>query len=275
MPWLSLRLEVERNCADALGDALIEAGAQSVAVEWPDNPINVLSALFTEQADADAALAAAARSSGVQIHARLGTRRVADEDWVRSSQAQFTPFRIGCLWIGASWHDAPADAAAIVRIDPGLAFGTGSHPSTRLVLAFLERFVRGGERVLDYGCGSGILAIAAAKLGAGPIDAVDIDPQAVEVTVSNARANDVALRASLPEALQADRYDLVVANILALPLIELAPVLSTRVAGGGRLALSGILDSQAEEVRAAYAPAFDMAIDEREEGWALVHGVRR
>lgn len=275
MPWLSLRVEVERASADALGDALIEAGAQSIAVEWPDRPTNVVVALFAEQADPDRALKAASQASGVQILARLGVERVADEDWVRSSQAQFEPFRAGRLWIGANWHTAPADAAAIVRIDPGMAFGTGSHPTTRLVLAFLERFVRGGERVLDYGCGSGILAIAAAKLGSGPIEAVDIDAQAVDVTRANARANGVELRASLPEALMRDRYDLVVANILAQPLIDLVPELSARTRKGGLLALSGILDWQAEEVRAAYSALFDMAIGECEDGWALVHGVRR
>jgi ribosomal protein L11 methyltransferase len=275
MAWLALRVEVERGAADTLSDALLEAGAQSVAVEWPERPITVVNALFAEQADPDHALSAATEATGLQIRARLGIERVADEDWVRSSQAQFAPYRVGRLWIGATWHEAPGDASAVVRIDPGLAFGTGSHPTTRLVLGFLERFVREGERVLDYGCGSGILALAAAKLGAGPIEAVDNDPQAVEVTRANARANAVALRPSLPEALEPGSYDLVVANILALPLIELAPALSARTRRGGRLALSGILDSQADEVGAAYASAFEVTISEREEGWALVQGVRR
>jgi ribosomal protein L11 methyltransferase len=268
-------VEVARASADALSDALIEAGAQSVSVEWPERPTNVVNALFAEQANPEQALDAAIAASGVQVEARLGVGRVADEDWVRSSQAQFSPFRVGRLWIGATWHTPPVDAAAIVRIDPGMAFGTGSHPSTRLVLGFIERFVRGGERVLDYGCGSGILAIAAAKLGSGPVDAVDVDPQAVEVTRANAAANQVELWTSLPEALEPGRYDLVVANILAQPLILLAPELSARTREGGRLALSGILDSQAEEVRSAYAVTFDMGVGEREEGWALVHGVRR
>jgi ribosomal protein L11 methyltransferase len=275
MPWLSLRVEVESGAADALSDALIEAGAQSVAVEGPGRATNVLNALFGEQADPDQALASATRATGLQIRARLGIERVADQDWVRSSQAQFSPFRVGRLWIGATWHTAPPDASAIVRIDPGLAFGTGSHPTTRLVLGFLESCLRGGERVLDYGCGSGILALSAAKLGAGAVDAVDIDSQAVEVSLANARANHVTLRASLPEALASGRYDLVVANILAQPLVELAPELSAHTRAGGRVALSGILASQAEEVRTAYARAFDMTIGEHEEGWALVHGVRR
>jgi ribosomal protein L11 methyltransferase len=275
MAWVALSVEVEREWADALGDALIEAGAHSVSVEWPEKPANVLKALFAEHADPDRALRAAVEASGAHIRARIGVERIADEDWVRASQAQFAPFRVGRLWIGASWHAAPNDATAQVRIDPGLAFGTGSHPTTRLVLGFLERFVQGGERVLDYGCGSGILAIAAAKLGAGPIDAVDIDPQAVEVTRGNARANGVTLAASLPEKLPPGRYDLVVANILAQPLIELAPSLAMRIRPSGRIALAGILDAQADEVCAAYASTCDTTVAQREDGWALVQGVRR
>lgn len=279
MPWLSLRVEVDRHAADALSDALLEAGAQSVALEHPDVAQDaaqtVVSVLFAEHEDASGVLATAAQASGARILARSDVALIDDEDWVRLSQAQFSPFRMGRLWIGATWHTPPRDAPAIVRIDPGLAFGTGSHATTRLVLAFLERVVRGGESVLDYGCGSGILAIAAAKLGVGAIDAVDIDPQAVEVTRANARANAVELRASLPEALLPGSYDLVVANILAQPLIDLAAPLAARTRKGGLIALAGILESQAEEVRAAYAAAFDMAIGEREEGWALVHGVRR
>ena len=275
MPWAALSVEVDQEWADALSDALMEAGAHSVAVEWPDSPANVVKALFDEQADAEAALRMAVAASGARIRARIGVERVADEDWVRASQAQFAPFRAGRLWVGAGWHAAPSDASAIVRIDPGMAFGTGSHPTTRLVLRFLEQNVRGGERLLDYGCGSGILAIAAAKLGAGTIDAVDIDPRSVEVTRANASANAVALTASRPEDLASGRYDLVVANILAQPLIDLAPLLADRTRGNGRIALAGILESQAQEVRAAYASTCAMTIGECEEGWALVHGVRQ
>ena len=275
MPWLSLRVEVERQAADALSDALLEAGAQSVALEYPEAARTVVSVLFAEQEDTSRALAAAAQASGTQILAQSAPARIDDEDWVRLSQAQFSPFRMGRLWIGATWHTPPTDVPAIVRIDPGLAFGTGSHVSTRLVLRFLEDVVRGGESVLDYGCGSGILAIAAAKLGAATLDAVDIDAQAVEVARLNARANGVKLRAMLPEGLGAGRYDLVVANILAQPLIDLASDLTARTRPGGRIALAGVLASQAEEVGAAYSPAFDMTIGYREEGWALVQGVRR
>jgi ribosomal protein L11 methyltransferase len=159
-----------------------------------------------------------------------------------------------------------------VSIDPGLAFGTGTHPSTKLVLAYLERTIRGGERVLDYGCGSGILAIAAAKLGAAHVDGVDVDPQAVETAAANASANGVALNATLPDALAAAEYDLVVSNILAQPLIVLAPLLAAR---GRRIALSGILEQQADEVMHAYRPWYDIELAANEEPWVLLAGARR
>jgi ribosomal protein L11 methyltransferase len=200
---------------------------------------------------------------------------VADEDWVRRSQAQFAPVSIGeRLWVGPGWEAAPRGNATIVRIDPGLAFGTGSHPTTRLVLAFVEQRVRGGESILDYGCGSGILAIAAAKLGASRVDAVDSDPEAVRSTAANAEANRVTVQACLPEELPPDRYDLVVSNILAQPLIVLAPLLGARVLRGGRLALSGILESQAAEVVRAYSSLLDCRVAGVDEGWALVEGMR-
>ena len=274
MPWLSLRVEVERSKADALSDALLEAGAQSVSIDAPDAPRPALVALFASDARPEDALFTACTATGIPVALPTVTH-LEDEDWVRKSQAQFTPVRVGRLWVGASWHEAPSDAPARVRIDPGLAFGTGSHPSTRLVLSFLERTVQGGERVLDYGCGSGILAIAAAKLGAARVEGVDVDRQSVEVTLANAQANGVEMQACMPGALQSGRYDLVVANILAQPLIELAPELCARTRSGGRLALAGVLDLQAEEVRAAYAPNFDMGVHEREGDWVLLEGLRR
>jgi ribosomal protein L11 methyltransferase len=274
MPLLALQVRVPQEAADALSDALLEQGAQSVSIEALDDPDAVLSAIFTGSADPVRALEEALAHCGARTAGRCTVRAIEDQDWVRRSQAHFAPVRMGRLWIGASWHVAPADCVC-VRLDPGLAFGTGSHASTRLVLAYLDRVVRGGEAVLDYGCGSGILAIAAAKLGAARIDAVDNDPIALEIARGNARGNAVELRAFAPEAQPPDRYDLVVANILARPLIELAPRLAGHAQRGAAIALSGLLASQAEDVQRAYATTFDMGITAREADWVLLSGVRR
>jgi ribosomal protein L11 methyltransferase len=271
----SLRLEVDPAAADALSDALLEAGAQSVSIETPDERRARLSALFGEGSDPESALRHALERCGQPPGLAFTVHALADEDWVRRSQSQFTPLELDRLWIGASWHEPPADARQLVRIDPGLAFGTGSHPTTRLVLRFLERTLRGGERVLDYGCGSGVLAITAAKLGASRVAAVDIDPQAIAVTRENSRTNAVAVDVSLPEALAPARYDVIVANILAQPLIDLAPALMARAAAGARLALAGILESQTEDVARSYARGFELGAVECEEGWTLLAGVRR
>ena len=273
MPLLALRVEVAHETVDTLSDALLEQGAQSVSIEGLEEPAAVLSAIFAGDADPQLALEQALASCAVRS-GHYTVRAIEDEDWVRRSQAQFAPVRIGRLWIGASWHAGPAQCAC-VRLDPGRAFGTGSHASTRLVLAYLERLVRGGEKVLDYGCGSGILGIAAAKLGAADVDAVDNDPVALAVARDNARANGVKLRALAPEALARDRYDLVVANILARPLIELAPRLAAHARREAEIALSGILASQAEEVRQAYAEMFDIDVTAREDEWVLLSGARR
>jgi ribosomal protein L11 methyltransferase len=269
MPWVSITLEVEPAAGDALGDALLEGGAQSVSQEGCS-----LSFLLRPQDDAAALVAKACADAGMPPP-RFTTQLVEDRDWVRATQAQFAPLEVGRrLWIGASWHTAPA-SRAIVRVDPGLAFGTGSHPSTRLVLQYLEQQIHGGEHVLDYGCGSGILAIAAARLGASRVEAVDIDPQAVETTIANARVNQVAVTAALPDMLATTRYDMVVSNILSQTLIVLEPVLAARTAAAGRIALSGILESQAAEVCAAYARHFDIAVGGGDEGWALIAGRRK
>jgi len=278
--WLSITLELDPLQAEALSEALIEAGAQSVALDPIGDradPCTRLTVLAAAGADPAELVSAAAHSAALAAPA-FRVARLDDEDWVRRSQAQFGPLQVSAaLWIVPSWHAAPAAAAAatVVRLDPGLAFGTGSHASTRLALRFLERSVRAGDRVLDYGCGSGILAIVAAKLGAGEIAAVDIDPQALEAAASNARQNGVALQASAPDALAAGAYDLIVANILAGPLIALAPLLAARTRAGGQIALSGILDEQAGSVAAAYAPDFETRVGASEEGWALVEGRRR
>jgi ribosomal protein L11 methyltransferase len=266
MPWLTLTLRLERAAAEAFSDALLEAGAQSVWLE-----AGQVCAILEPRQDPQAVIGAAARAAGMQAP-RFSAHPLDDQDWVRASQAQFEPLEVGKrLWIGPSWRE-PARGRVAVRIDPGLAFGTGSHPTTKLILTYLEKDLKPGARVLDYGCGSGILAIAAAKLGAAQVDAVDLDPQALETTRANALANGVELNAALPDALPAADYDVVVSNILAQPLIVLAPLLAAR---GARLALSGILETQAGEVADAYRPRFDLQVTGRDDGWVLLSGSRK
>ncbi|HEX4928111.1 MAG TPA: 50S ribosomal protein L11 methyltransferase [Burkholderiales bacterium] len=274
MPWLAVSAEIEARWADAFSDALLEAGAQSTAIEGLEGPSLRVSALLSQDAKPAAVVGAAAAQCGLAAP-DFAVAPLADDDWVRRSQAQFAPLEVGRLWIGASWHKPPATAQRVVRLDPGLTFGTGSHPTTQLMLAYLEHEMRGGESVLDYGCGSGILAIAAAKLGASRVAAVDVDEQAVAATRENAARNRVAVTASLPDVRSAAVYDMVLSNILAQPLIVLAPLLVARTASGGRLALAGLLEAQAEEVRAAYRPAFDLAIAGRSDAWVLLAGRRQ
>ena len=274
MPWLALTVELEAAQAEAMSEALLEAGAASVSIEDPEAARSRLRALLEADADAAALLAAAAARAGCAVPP-FRTEAVADQDWVRATQAQFAPLCVaGRLWIVPTWHAAPQDGI-VLRLDPGLAFGTGSHPSTRLALAWLARTLAPGASVLDYGCGSGILAIAAAKLGAVRVDAVDVDPLALATTRDNARANGVALRALAPDELPPGDYDVVVANILSQPLIVLEPLLAARTRRGGRIALSGILEAQAAEVAAAYGAHFEPRAGAMEEGWALVEGRRR
>jgi ribosomal protein L11 methyltransferase len=295
VPWRALVVEVEAGRAEALADALLARGAASVAIEDADAGTAAEQAVFDEPGAAagawrrarlralvDPALeagdllraaAAAAALARVPPHA---LETVDDTDWVRASQAEFAPIRVTeRLWVVPTWHAAPDPAALNIVLDPGLAFGTGSHPTTRLCLRWLERHVTPGLSVLDYGTGSGILAIAACKLGAGTVVGVDIDPAAVGAARANAALNRVGAQfreAAMPVPLVAD---LVVANILANPLALLAPALAAHTRPGGRIALAGLLEPQGAAVAAAYAPWFDLAVFGAEDGWIALEGVRR
>jgi ribosomal protein L11 methyltransferase len=237
----------------------------------------LVNALYASEAEATAAatlLAASAPAGGASI---LAIAPVDDRDWVRLTQAQFGPQEVAPgFWIVPTWSDVPAAAEHVVRLDPGQAFGTGTHPTTRMCLRWIVANARQGRRwarVLDYGCGSGVLAIAAGLLGAADIDAVDIDATAVATARANALANGVALRSGLPEA-ASGTYGLVVANILATPLKLLAPVLFSLLAKDGDLVLSGILERQAGEMRKAYAPWLAMEVAAIDDGWVLMTGSR-
>jgi ribosomal protein L11 methyltransferase len=244
-----------------------------------------LTALFEQEAQAtEAAALLMAQDFADQLEI-LALREVADADWVRLTQSQFAPVEITPeFWIVPSWHEAPEQARQVIRLDPGLAFGTGTHPTTRMCLRWTARqapaLAAGWDRVLDYGCGSGILAIGAALHGARGIEAVDIDPSAVTATNDNAQANGVQLRAGLPDARDAQgalahgEYPLVLANILATPLKLLAPLLAGHVAAGGHLVLAGILERQADELKAAYAPWLTLDVSDQEDGWILMTAQR-
>ncbi len=285
---------------EAVGDALSdEFGALSVSIEDADADTAAEEALFGEPglpaprpgwrrstlrvlfADEPAATEAAtlllAQSWAEGVHLQA-LHEVPDEDWVRLTQSQFAPVEITpAFWIVPSWHEPPAAATRTIRLDPGLAFGTGTHPTTRMCLRWIadqpaERRA-GWSRVLDYGCGSGVLAIAAARFGARGIEAVDIDPAAVESTRTNAATNAVELRAGLPNV-AAGRYPLVLANILAAPLTLLAPLLCAHLDDGGDLVLAGVLERQAEALQAAYAPWLGLEVADRVDGWILLSGRR-
>jgi ribosomal protein L11 methyltransferase len=286
--WVSVTLETDAAHAEALSDALLAAGAISVSVEdalagtaletpqfgepgspttplWDDSRVV---ALFEPADDLVGRIAAAATEAGIAELPEIAMADVAEQDWVRLTQSQFDPIRISDrLWIVPSWHVAPDPQAINLELDPGLAFGTGSHPTTRLCLEWLEHKVAPGVSVLDYGCGSGILGIAALKLGAGDVLGVDIDPAALTAAADNAARNRVNLRLAHSGAPLTQTFDRVVANILTNPLMLLAPLLSSLRKPGGKLALSGVLETQADQVIAAYAPFLRLVVGATHEGW--------
>jgi len=305
--WSEIVFVVERDAVDAWSDALLEAGAASIQAEdadadsgdeaplfgEPGEPAPAsgwqrtrLAALVAADTDAPALLAHAAAICARAMPAEFELRAVPDQDWVQATQSQFAPIPVGRrLWITPSWHlpaghDAGAaappsvDGRHAIVLDPGLAFGTGSHPTTRLCLEWLDEHLRGGERVIDYGCGSGILAIAAARLGAASVCAIDIDPQALDSARRNAAVNAVTLDIRATGDPQPEPADIVVANILANPLRILAPLLCALVAPGGRLVLAGLLDRQAQEIAACY-PAIGLQAWRSLDGWTCLAGVRR
>ncbi|MEY3638114.1 MAG: Ribosomal protein methyltransferase [Pseudomonadota bacterium] len=227
-------------------------------------------ALFAKEEDAQEAAVLLAAQDFFESCQVLSISAVADQDWVRLTQSQFAPVEITPeFWIVPTWHEPPAQAREVIRLDPGLAFGTGTHPTTRMCLRWIATHSVKDQRVLDYGCGSGILAIGAAKFGAKHIDAVDIDEAAVTSTALNAQANQVGLNAGLPDLAQGT-YNTVLANILATPLKVLAPLLCSHVQAGGNLVLAGILERQEEELIQAYAPHLALKVADREDGWILM-----
>ena len=295
MPWLSVSIETDCSHAEALADALLDAGALSASIEDADagtpeetpqfgEPGSITTpgwersrviALLEAGTDAGALIAACAATAGLNDEPAFTQEEIAEQNWVQLTQSQFEPIRVSeRLWIVPSWHEAPDPAALVLVLDPGMAFGTGSHPTTRLCLEWLERIVTPGASILDYGCGSGILAIAAAKLGAGEVLGVDIDLQAVAAARNNAERNEVSARFDDSARQLTGQFDIVVANILANPLKALAPAITGHVRAGGCLALSGILVEQADELISIYAPYILLGIADSREGWVCLAGVK-
>lgn len=296
MPFLSATLIVDARCVEALSDAFMEQGAYSVditnaaagtaserplfaepgsapAINWP---VNRVVALFPEDTDVAVLVPEALQATKLPITTPFGIDRVDDQDWVRLTQSQFTPVQISPrLWVVPTWHEVVDPAAINIRLDPGLAFGTGTHPTTRLCLKWLDAHLKPGASVIDYGCGSGILAIAAMKLGAAKATGVDIDEQALDAACHNAQQNNTCVAFFAAEDELDVQADVVLANILAHPLTVLAPLLARLAKPGARIVLSGILAPQADEVDAVYRQWFDMAAREHDEEWVMLAGTRR
>ncbi|HZR03716.1 MAG TPA: 50S ribosomal protein L11 methyltransferase [Burkholderiales bacterium] len=295
MSWIQVSFELETEDPASFADALLESGALSVdltdaeagtaderplfgepgadALLWRKQKVR---ALFGEGCKAAERVERTLAELGLVAASAIAHEVISEQDWVRATQAQFAPVQVGeRLWIVPSWCEAPDPHAINLRIDPGLAFGTGSHPTTWQCLDWLQSNLRPAASVLDYGCGSGILALAAKKLGAGQVVAVDIDRAAVQATRANARINHVELAALLPDAVPDRQYDVVLANILSNPLKVLAPLLARFVAPNGWIVLGGILSSQADAVSNCYGDWFDMTPWSQKEGWVCSVGRRK
>jgi len=295
MAWLAVSFSVDAAGVETMSDVLLECGAIAVDVtdaaagtadehalfgepgepaigEWAASRV---SALF-EEGQNIASVIAALHAAGLDSAVVVDVKQVADQDWVRATQNQFQPVRVSSrLWVVPTWHAAPDPAAINLVIDPGLAFGTGTHATTRLCMKWLDTNLRGGESVLDYGCGSGILGIAALKLGAARATGVDIDPLALLAARHNAMQNQVHMAFVAAERDAPEPADIVLANILANPLTLLAPLLARLTRRGGHILLSGVLEHQAPEVEDAYRTAFDLAPLEHDDGWVLISGSKR
>ncbi len=296
MAWIAIQLTLETAAASAIADALLEAGAISVDIadahagtdrEQPiftevvdvDAPAwrsSRVAALFHEESDIAAALERARLAAHLHTVPPIHVSRVQDRDWVRQTQSQYAPIRISQrLWVVPSWRAVPDAGATTVILDPGVAFGTGSHATTRLCLEWLDEHIRPGCSLIDYGCGSGIIAIAAAKLGAGRVVGVDIDPLALTASRYNAEVNQVPISFVSAESALSESADVVIANILSSPLKVLAPLLAGLTRPGGSVVLSGILEAQADEVSHAYGEWFEVQSGCVREGWVRLEGVRR
>ena len=295
MAWGSLKIEAQDNTADLISDTLMALGALSAIIEdanaetVDEQPIfgepgdpppgiwqqNLVSALFDEDVDISATISALQTQTKLS-NLHYSTEIIQEQDWVRATQSQFDPIKItDNLWIVPTWHSAPKPDALNIVLDPGLAFGTGSHPTTHLCLAWLSQTVKPNQTVLDYGCGSGILAIAAKKLGAGKVVGVDIDEQAIQSSIYNAEQNQVVAEFFTAHQYQAESFDIVVANILSSALSVLAPALANACKPGGQIALSGILKEQALAVSAIYAEWFEMGPPQIMDAWVLLTGTKK
>ena len=295
MPFLQVNIVVPSSHAELLSDELMEVGALSTAIEdayagtdkeqpifdEPNEPSaeiweqSLIIAMFDADTNVDAAVALLPENMR-PVKEAYSVTSVADQDWVKLTQSQFDPIHVSeRLWITPTWHEAPTDGSINIELDPGLAFGTGSHPTTFLCLRWLDANMPQGAAVLDYGCGSGILAITAAKLGAGKVVGVDIDKQAIRASHDNAAQNQVNIEVYLPDEQPEGQFDVVVANILANPLRMLGQMLAGRVKTDGQIVLSGILAEQVEEISALYQQWFDMKPATIQDGWACLFGIKR